>query len=199
MTLPNKVTLGRLALALVTFACLWLKRPELYLAAFVFCAVAVATDWVDGWLARTRGETSAFGAILDPLADKVLVIGVLLAFVRDPHVDIPHWAVFLIIVRELLIGGFRGLAALQRVVIAADRGGKWKMGVQSAAILILIALAAARNRGLLPPPEPGDPFSWSLTVLALAVSLLSGAQYLYNGRELLRRSWNAQRRPASPR
>lgn len=192
MTLPNKVTLARLVLALVTFACLWSQRPGLYVAAFLFCAVAVATDWVDGWLARRRGETSAFGAVVDPLADKVLIIGCLVAFVRDPHVEVPSWVVFLIIVRELLIGGLRGLAALQGVLIAADRGGKWKMGVQSAVVLILLSLVAGRSHGVLPAPESGDPESWALSALALAVSLWSGAVYFYNGRHVLRRSWNVQ-------
>ncbi|MBI3296886.1 MAG: CDP-diacylglycerol--glycerol-3-phosphate 3-phosphatidyltransferase [Elusimicrobia bacterium] len=193
MTLPNKVTVARLGLALVTFACLWSQRPNLYIAAFVFCAIAVATDWVDGWLARRRGETSPFGAVVDPLADKVLIIGCLIAFVRDPNVEVPSWVVFLIIVRELLIGGLRGLAALQGVLIAADRGGKWKMGVQSAVVLILLALTAGRSRGILPAPERGDPESWALSALALAVSLWSGAVYFYNGRQVLRRSWNVQK------
>lgn len=197
MTLPNKVTLGRLLLALVTFACLWSQRPALYVAAFWFCAVAVATDWVDGWLARRRGETSPFGAIADPLADKVLVIGCLMAFVRDPHVEVPSWTVFLIIVRELLIGGLRGLAALQGVLISADRGGKWKMGVQSAAVLILLALVVGRSRAWLPSAEAGDPPAWALSVIAVFVSLWSGAVYLYNGRQVLRRSWSVQR-PEAP-
>ena len=69
MTLPNKVTLGRLTLALVTFACLWNQTPALYVAAFWFCAVAVATDWVDGWLARRRGGQPLQGH-RRPLADR---------------------------------------------------------------------------------------------------------------------------------
>lgn len=194
MTLPNKVTLGRLALALVTFACLWSQRPALYVAAFWFCALAVATDWVDGWLARRRGEVSPFGAIADPLADKVLIIGCLMAFVRDPHVEVPNWTVFVIIVRELLIGGLRGLAALQGTLIAADRGGKWKMGVQSAAVLILLALVVGRSRAWLPPAESGDPPAEILSILAVLVSLWSGAVYFYNGRQVLRRSWSVQRK-----
>ena len=193
MTLPNKVTLGRLLLALVTFACLWAQRPGLYLAAFVFCAFAVATDWVDGWLARRRGEVSSFGAVADPLADKVLIIGCLIAFVRDPHVLVPTWAVFIVIVRELLIGGLRGLAALQGTLISADRGGKFKMGIQSACVLMLIALVVGRSQGLLSVPESGDPEAWTLAVVAAFVSVWSGAVYFYNGRQVLRRSWSVQK------
>ncbi|MBI5597833.1 MAG: CDP-diacylglycerol--glycerol-3-phosphate 3-phosphatidyltransferase [Elusimicrobia bacterium] len=195
MTLPNKVTLGRLFLALVTFACLWAQRPELYLAAFVFCAFAVATDWVDGWLARRRGEVSPFGAVADPLADKVLIIGCLIAFVRDPHVEVPSWAVFIVIVRELLIGGLRGLAALQGTLISADQGGKWKMGIQSACVLILIALVVGRSRGLLSMHEAGDPEAWTLAVLCAFVSVWSGLVYFYNGRQVLRRSWSVEKPP----
>lgn len=193
MTLPNKLTMGRLVLALVTFSLLWMRTAASYDAAFVACAFAVATDWVDGWLARRRGEVSAFGAMADPLADKVLVIGVLVALMRDPNVFIPAWAVFVIIVRELLIGGLRGLAALQRTLIPADRSGKWKMAAQSCVVLALIALAAARARGVLPGAEPRDPLSGSLAALAAVVSLLSGIQYLYNGRNVLYGSWDAQK------
>lgn len=195
MTLPNKVTVGRLFLAVVTFGCLWAQREELYLAAFVFCAFAVATDWVDGWLARRRGEISPFGAVADPLADKVLIIGCLIAFVRDPHVEVPSWAVFVVIVRELLIGGLRGLAALQGTLISADQGGKWKMGIQSACVLILIALVVGRSRGLLSVGEAGDPEAWTLAVVSAFVSVWSGLVYFYNGRQVLRRSWSVQKPP----
>ena len=103
---------------------------------------------------------------------------------------------FVIIVRELLIGGLRGLAALQGTLIAADRGGKWKMGVRNAAVPSSTALVVGRSRGWLPPAEPGDPPAWVLSILAVLVSVWSGGIYFYNGRQVPRRSWSVQRRTA---
>ena len=106
-----------------------------------------------------------------------------MAFVRDPRRG-PARTVFVIIVRELLISGLRRLAALQGTLIAADRGGKWKMGVRNAAVLILLALVVGRSRGWLPPAEPGDPPAWVLSILAVLVSVWSGGIYFYNGRQV---------------
>lgn len=196
MTLANKLTVARLFLALLTFACLWTRRPSLYVAALGLYLVATITDWVDGYIARRTRSVSAFGAMADPVADKALVLGALLAFVRDPAVHAPAWAVFLIIVRELVMGGLRALAAVQGKVFAADRIGKWSMGVQSTCvIIILLGLAGPVAFGLPPGalaarPE-GRAASYALVVLCAAVSVLSGAAYAYKTRTLLRSTWNA--------
>ncbi|HBL18804.1 MAG: CDP-diacylglycerol--glycerol-3-phosphate 3-phosphatidyltransferase [Elusimicrobia bacterium GWA2_69_24] len=195
MTFANKLTLGRVVLALLTFGCLWVRSPALYAAALVFYALAAITDWVDGWIARRTHSVSPFGVLADPIADKILIIGALIAFVRDPLVDVPSWAVFIIIVRELLIGGIRALAALQGVVIAADRGGKWKMAVQSVSVLFIILLLVWRTQGGAEAAPWLDRLPYPLTVLSMVVSLLSGGQYAYNARHMIRKSWNAPPQP----
>ena len=192
MTLANKLTLARLALACVTFGCLWSGRPSAYAAGLAFYLLAIITDWVDGYVARRTRSVSPFGVMADPIADKVLIIGALIACVRIPELDIPHWAVFLIIVRELLIGGLRALAgSLRGAVLPADRGGKWKMGVQSVAVLLILLLLVARKT--FHPDSVGalDGVESPLVVLSMIVSLLSGIQYVYAQRGLLRGSWNA--------
>lgn len=190
MTLANKLTLTRLALALVTFACLWTQRPGLYAAALALYVAAVVTDWVDGYVARSTGSVSPFGAIADPVADKVLVLGALIAFVRMPGLDVPTWAVFLIVVRELVIGGVRGLAALHGDVLSASRAGKWTMGIQSAAVLVILTMLVAGHLGLeLPAWTARVPAG--LVILSMSASLLSGVLYLHDSRSLLQRSWNA--------
>ncbi|MFH1726014.1 MAG: CDP-diacylglycerol--glycerol-3-phosphate 3-phosphatidyltransferase [Elusimicrobiota bacterium] len=194
MTLANKITLGRLALALVTFGCLWVQRPALYVAALALYLLATATDWIDGWLARRTHSVSPFGAMADPVADKVLVIGALIAFVRIPHLDVPTWAVFLIIVRELVITALRALAGLQGLMIPADRGGKLKMAIQSAAVLIILGILVARGYRLIPAWTWLDAIPYYLVVLSMLVSVLSGIQYIRNARHVLRATWNAPRR-----
>lgn len=193
MTLANKLTLARLVLAMLAFACIWTQRPGFYIAALVLYLVATITDWVDGYIARKTQSVSPFGAAADPIADKVLVIGALIAFVRIPGLNIPAWAVFLIVVRELVIGGLRALAGgVKGQVLAADRGGKLKMAVQSVSVLLILLLLVVRSYWSVP--------AWLLIVphhlvlLSMIVSVLSGAQYLYDNRGILRASWNAPRK-----
>lgn len=193
MTLANKLTLARLFTALLTFACIWSEKPPLYAAALGLYLLATLTDWVDGYIARSTGSISPFGALADPIADKVLVIGALIAFVRIPEVSVPAWAVFLIIVRELIIGGLRALAAVQGVLLSADRWGKWKMAVQSVSVLVILLLLVLQSR--LPLPGWTGRLPYGLVVLSMVVSVLSGLQYLYSARGLLRKSWNAPRGP----
>src|SRR5713226_9705805 len=103
MTLANQLTLARAFMGMLTFACLWTGRPGYFELALVLFLAATATDWTDGYIARKTHSVSPFGAIADPIADKVLVIGALIAFLRVRQLHIPHWAVFLIIVREMAI------------------------------------------------------------------------------------------------
>jgi len=193
MTLANKLTLLRLVLGLLTFGALWTRRPEGYSTALALYVAATVTDWVDGWVARRTDSMSPFGAMADPIADKVLVIGALIAAARVRSLDIPVWAVFLIIVRELVIGGLRTLAGAQGKVLAAERWGKWKMAIQSGsviAILLLLVLDETMNLAL---PDWCDALPHRLVVLCLAVTWLSGALYLYQNRRLLQSSWSAPR------
>src|SRR5258706_9385431 len=131
MTLANQLTLARACLGIVTFACLWADEPYYYPIALLLYVLGTITDWIDGYIARKTHSVSPFGAIADPIADKVLVIGALIAFLRIHQLRIPNWAVFLIVVRELVVGGLRTLAAIQGKILSAEQWGKWKMGVQS--------------------------------------------------------------------
>lgn len=190
MTLANKLTIGRLAMALAAFVCLWIRQPWSYAAALGLFVVATITDWVDGYIARATKSVSPFGKVADPLADKVLVIGALVALVREPLVDIPLWAVFLIIVRELLIGGIRGLSAVQGVIIPADRGGKWKMAIQSVVVILILLLLTAKVSLGWPVPAWMMETAAPLVILSALVAILSGLQYGWKARDLLKRTWN---------
>lgn len=192
--------MARFALAGLFFA--FVVEPELWsrvLATGLF-SFAGLTDWVDGWIARRTRTTSAFGALADPLADKLLVVAALVAFLDVRELQIPAWVIFLTIARELIIGSLRSLAGVRGAVLAADRWGKWKMGVQTFCILAILVLLVfqtwlARERGLVDAAERvrllGDVASWPrrLSYLLLAATWASGFRYLYRNRALLQESW----------
>lgn len=135
MNIPNKITILRV---LMIPLCMWLLLAGFnYLCAAVFL-LAAATDWLDGFLARKKHLISNFGKFADPLADKLLVLGLMLCLVETAVV--PAWVVMVIITRELVVTGFRLIAASAGHVIAAGFWGKIKTVVQMAAVVIAVLL-----------------------------------------------------------
>jgi CDP-diacylglycerol--glycerol-3-phosphate 3-phosphatidyltransferase len=146
-----------------------------YWATALFC-VAMATDWVDGRIARSRGRTSPLGSLLDPVADKILVLAVLVMLVdRDVA---PGWMVAAIVVRELLVTGLR-LAALERgVVLHARDLGKLKTWSQAVAAAIGGFAAAGAWR---------DDIAWWALLVAVVLTWVSGLDYARVAPRLWRR------------
>ncbi len=134
-------------------------------------AFAAATDSLDGWLARSRGQVTVAGAFLDPLADKLLVSGVLLCLVQLGSVG--AWAAMIIITREFAVTGLRLVAVNERLVIPAGRLGKAKTLSQNLALLAFIA----PHRW----PWIDDP----LLYVALVLTVLSGVYYFIMARRRL--------------
>lgn len=134
--LPNMLTFLRVLLIPVVLWGLWQATPRANFGAAMIYIVSAVTDALDGWLARRRGLVSVLGKFLDPLADKVLVMAVLVFMVGMFRV--PAWVVILIIARELSITALRGIAISEGVMIAAGEGGKQKTALQMVAILLLI-------------------------------------------------------------
>lgn len=166
MSLPDVLTIARAAaVPPVVLLYAWTFNGHDYWATAVFC-VAMATDWFDGRIARSRGRTSPLGSLLDPVADKILVLAVLVMLVgRDV---VPGWMVAAIVVRELLVTGLR-LAAVERgVVLHARDLGKLKTWAQAVAAAIggFAAAGAWRN----------DVAWWALLV-AVVLTWLSGLDY----------------------
>lgn len=191
MTLANKLTILRLILGLATFLCLWTNRPAYFALGGVLYVAAILTDWIDGYIARKTQTISPFGAMADPIADKVLVIGVLLACLRIGELDIPVWAVFLVIVRELVIGGLRALIGAMGKILAAERAGKLKMVVQSVAVLVILGVLVARDTLLWPLPDWMNALPRAMAIVSCAAAWLSAAIYLFDNRQALQRSWNS--------
>ena len=175
MTLPDQLTLVRaLAVPVVVVLFAWDFENHLYWATAVFAA-AMATDQIDGWLARRQGHTSALGSMLDPVADKVLVLAMLIMVVGTGA--FPSWMVALIVARELLVSGLR-LAAIERgVVIPARDLGKLKTWAQAVAATVG-GFAAA---GLW-----SNDIAWWALLVALVFTLVSGLDYARAAPRLLR-------------
>ena len=175
MGLADQLTVARAAaVPLVVVLYLWDFPGHDYWATALF-AVAMATDWFDGRIARRTGSTSALGSLLDPIADKLLVLTVMIILVG---LDVfPAWMVAAIVARELLISGFR-LAALERgVVLKARDLGRVKTWTQA---------VAAGLGGLAAAGAIDDSVAvWGLAV-ALALTWISGLDYARLAPRLLR-------------
>lgn len=134
--IPNILTLLRIALIpAMTVLLLSPSRESGFWAAAIF-AVASVTDWLDGYLARRMGIVTIFGKFLDPIADKLIVMAALIMIL--PFGRVPAWMVLVILGREIIITGLRGIASTEGIVIAASDLGKFKTIFQIVAILGLL-------------------------------------------------------------
>jgi CDP-diacylglycerol--glycerol-3-phosphate 3-phosphatidyltransferase len=188
MNLANQLTLLRVGLALAMFTALMQGGSGWHMAAFGLFLAAILTDWVDGYVARRTGTISAFGKVADPIADKILVIGALIALLHDRELSIPEWGVFLIIIRELAIGGVRILASSRGKVPAAQAWGKLKMGVQSVSVLLILAIQVLNERDSRVPRWLLR-LPYLLTILCVIVAWDSAYRYFRESRRLLEKSW----------
>jgi CDP-diacylglycerol--glycerol-3-phosphate 3-phosphatidyltransferase len=179
LTLANTLTLLRiLAVPVVVVALLGETPNGDALAAAVF-ALAALTDGLDGYFARSRDAVTTFGKLMDPLADKLLITAALVSLVSLDRLQ--AWVAMVIIAREIAVTGLRAIAAERGVVIAASWMGKVKTVLQIAAVIALIATN----------PSPG----WvdALVYLAVAVTVISGADYFFG----LRKRLNSREPPAT--
>ena len=173
--LPDQLTVARAAaVPLVVLLYAWSFDGHNYLATTLF-VVAMATDWFDGRIARRRGHTTQLGTLLDPMADKVLVLAALVMLIGEGVV--PAWMVAAIVVRELLVSGLR-LAALERgVVLHARDLGKLKTWSQ--------ALAAAIG-GYAAAGAWSETVGWWALLVAVALTWISGLDYARLAPQLFR-------------
>ena len=195
MNLPNMLTVSRLVAALVVMLAMALPIPFSSTLAFVVFVAASITDYWDGKLARMHYGVTAFGKLMDPLADKVLVCAALVSFVgirleyEPAYSLVPAWVVVVIIAREFAVTGLRLLAAVSRQhrVISAGSWGKLKTVWQMVAIIATFVLLAVRT-DFLPVLDLSEKFlrqydaafvitSWILSTLVVVVTLISGWKY----------------------
>lgn len=136
--LPNALTLLRIFLVPFLVVVLLTKFTAREFVGLAIFLVAAVTDFFDGWLARRRNQTTKLGALLDPIADKLLMSAAFISLVEMDPLHVPAWMVVIIIGREFAVSGLRSIAAQQGVTIAASPLGKGKMVSQVIAISLLI-------------------------------------------------------------
>lgn len=138
MNLPNLLTLSRVPMMFVIAGLMYAEWAGAATLAFWLFIGAAISDWLDGYLARKLKIISTFGKLMDALADKIMVLGIMVAFV-DLQIVPVIW-VLLTMCREFLVSGMRMVAAAKGVVVAADRSGKTKTLTQLIAIGFLLAV-----------------------------------------------------------
>ena len=159
--LPNSLTIFRIFLVPVLVVVLLTKFEGKEIWAVAIFLVAATTDALDGYVARRRGQVTALGTLLDPVADKLLVSAALISLVEEGLA--PAWMVVIIVGRELAVSGLRSLAGQRGIQIAASVWGKFKMISQVLAIVLLIL-----DRKLpLPFSRSGETMLWVVLVLAV--------------------------------
>ena len=164
LNVPNVLTVMRILLVPVLVVALLEKTGDGDLLAAIVFAVASLTDAIDGWLARSRNWVTTFGKLMDPIADKLLIVAALIALVSLSRID--AWVAMVIIAREFTVTVLRvAVGTQQGVVISASIWGKLKTAVQVVMVICVIAVH-------------GHPLWVSLLIYAtVAVTVLSGADY----------------------
>jgi CDP-diacylglycerol---glycerol-3-phosphate 3-phosphatidyltransferase len=165
LNLPNVLTVARIIAVPVIVVALLDETPNGDVIAAIVFALAAITDGLDGYLARSRDAVTTFGKLMDPIADKLLIVAALISLVSLGR--LAAWVAMVIIAREFAVTGLRAVAAERGVVIAASWLGKLKTILQVAAVFALIIWE--------PAPLAVD----LLVYAAVAVTVISGADYFF--------------------
>jgi CDP-diacylglycerol--glycerol-3-phosphate 3-phosphatidyltransferase len=175
--LPNLITAARFLLtALLAVLLMFEQTVAMGFVCWLIFAIAAATDWVDGYVARRYEAVTVLGKLMDPLADKVLVNTALIMLI--PLDRLPAWVALIILSRELLVTGLRGVASASGVVVAASGLGKIKSIMQYIGLGTLIF-----PLGLLPIPYLHQ-IGLGLVYVALVLTVWSGLDYFYKLRRV---------------
>lgn len=184
LNLPNALTLLRILAVPVVVVALLGETPNGDLIAAVVFAVAAATDGLDGYFARSRGSITTFGKLMDPLADKLLVTAALISLVSLGRLE--AWVAMVIIAREVAVTILRTIASERGLVISASWLGKAKTVLQIAAVIALIAT------------NPAPLWADVLVYLAVAATVLSGADYFFGLRRRIEEERARAKTPETP-
>ncbi len=201
MNLPNSVTIFRLILTALFVVAISIDQSSHsiwdIIALIAFC-IAAFTDYLDGYLARKMNLVTSLGKLLDPLADKVLTcsgfIYISVISATDSSITLcPVWVTCLILAREFMVTGLRQIAVEQGQVLAADSLGKWKTAFQlifQIGVLAQLAVGSYSDSShalIKPIAFLADPSHYLIPIslwIALALTLISGWNYLWSGRKL---------------
>ncbi len=193
MGIPNQLTMFRFLFTGLLIAAMAIPFPGRYWIALIIFIICMGTDYLDGYLARKLGAETAFGRLMDPLADKMVISAALIMLTGEGY--IPGWITTVIVSREFLVTGLRLLAIEQNHVLSADRFGKLKTVLQAITVISLMILAALTGSG-----SAGDgsfraileAARMPVLLLTAAVTAASGISYFWKNRALLRKSLTAE-------
>ena len=152
------------------------QTPSMAFFSWLVFSIAACSDWVDGYFARRYDSVTALGKLMDPLADKILVTTALIMLI--PLDRLPAWIALVILAREILITGLRGVASAEGVVVAASGLGKIKSIAQYLGLGTLIF-----PLGILPVPYLHQ-IGLIIVYIALILTVWSGADYFYKLRKV---------------
>lgn len=178
-SLPNLLTISRIVVIPVIFLSVYINAAWWSLLAAVLFIVASITDYFDGYLARARGEVSAFGRLLDPIADKLLVASALVVLLAKPGMvcySISYIPVIVILCRELLVSGLREFLMEVHVGMPVTRLAKWKTGFQMTALSMMLLKGFWYWGGI------GELLLWVAGVL----TFITGYQYFQKSLDYIR-------------
>lgn len=180
--LPNILTILRFLLVPVFVILLIDPTPSMGVWAMLLFVFASFTDWLDGYIARIYKAESILGTLLDPLADKILVMAALVMLAAVPFEPrVPAWMVVVLLGREFMVTGLRSLAAVQNIVVPASNLAKHKTAWTFIAIVSLLIKETHEVFGVLVDFHfSGMIFLW----LAMILSIVSGVQYAMHLRKL---------------
>ena len=189
MNIPNRLTVARIILTFIFL--FFISRDGLapvIIAAVVFL-IASLTDYCDGYIAKKYNLVTDFGKLMDPIADKFLILAAFIAFVRMHIVD--DWMVVVILGREIIVTGLRFFALTKGKVLAAGAAGKHKTVSQIVAIFFVLGFLIFRE--LLTSSSHWSPAIavwWQggidiLMLVTVSLTLISGVSYLWNNRTLI--------------
>lgn len=179
MTVPNALTLFRIALIPLFWVLETSGSPAARWAALFVFVLASVTDYVDGTIARKTGKITSFGKIMDPLADKLLVISALMIFVGAGRAS--SVAVMLIVARELAVTSLRVVAISEGKLMAAAKSGKWKTASQF--FYIILMLLHIETMAFIPSPLLIEQVAQWVVV---AITFWSGVDYFYKNRDIIK-------------
>ena len=195
MNLPNMLTVARCLLAAVFVVLMSFDNVICYLIAYAMFSAAAITDYYDGKIARERNLITNFGKLLDPIADKILMVAGFIMLMRVPDLNIPGWTVVAILAREFLITGARSLAASEGVVLPANIYGKAKTAIQMTYVFVILAAVILLRLALLVPALqeqlPAALLASWLRGASLLGIILVAAYTLYSGIQFAWVNWNA--------
>lgn len=182
--IANSVTIFRIALVPLFLFFIFQKDILSIILAFIIFIIASITDLYDGYLARNRKEITNFGIIMDPIADKLIVLSALISFVQ---LDIiPSWIVIVIVAREFLITVLRTMALAKNKVLGSIKSGKYKTVSQMIAIIIILAIMVfvrifgERMMGI---KEVLMMLPYFFVFIAMVTSVISGIEFIFENKK----------------